>query len=198
MRAEYDKAMNTKNAHQTQSIRIRTWLPKAIGLTAVAISAAFAPVGLANDNRAPEVPDDIVVPEGNKVHFHGFAIGVQIYTWNGTDWGSAIPRATLFDDEGNVVIEHSAGPTWTSNSGSEVVGALPPLSVIVDTDSIPWLRLAADPLRTHGPGILANTTYIHRVNTVGGKAPSENGTAIGQVAEVPYIADYFFYRQTKN
>lgn len=181
--------------HSTRSIGSRV-------LLGLVLTAASAMVSFATDNRAPEVPDGLGVPPGHKVHFHGFAIGVQIYTWNGADWGRAVPRATLFDDEGNIVIEHSAGPTWTSNSGSEVVGALmgplPPLSAIVDTNSIPWLRLAADPLRTHGPGILAETTFIHRVNTVGGKAPFENGTTIGQVAEVPYIADYFFYRQEND
>jgi hypothetical protein len=45
---------------------------------------------------------------------------MQIYTWNGTSWGTAVPDATLFDDEGNVVAIHSAGPTWQSNSGSKV------------------------------------------------------------------------------
>jgi hypothetical protein len=151
---------------------------------------------VATDNRAPEVPVEIRVPDGHKVHFHGFARGHQIYTWNGADWGLAVPRATLFDDEGNIVSSHSGGPTWTSNSGSQVVGALPPQSVIVDLESIPWLLLAALPNLTHGPGIFADTSLIHRVNTAGGKAPSVNGTFIGQVAEVPYIADYFFYRKT--
>jgi hypothetical protein len=66
---------------------------------------------LADDNRAPEVPDTIAVPEGHKVHFRGFARGVQIYTWNGADWGSAVPDATLFDDDGNVVATHFGGPT---------------------------------------------------------------------------------------
>ena len=185
------KIMNTNTA----SIRTGTGLRAVLGL---ALTIASVMVSSASDNRAPEVPPTIPVPEGHVVHFHGFAIGVQIYTWDGSSWGNAVPRATLFDDEGNVVIEHTGGPTWTSNSGSVVVGALPPLSAIVDRDSIPWLLLAADKDRTHGPGILANTTFIHRVNTVGGKAPSENGTTIGQVAEVPYIADYFFYRQETN
>src|SRR5262245_18874522 len=58
------------------------------------------------DNRAPEVPFDISVGTTNKVHFHGYAEGGQIYTWNGTSWGNAVPRATLFDDDGNVVIAH--------------------------------------------------------------------------------------------
>lgn len=168
-------------------------------------SAASAQGG---DNRAPDnVPGDIVVPDGNRVHFRGFARGVQIYTWSGTSWGAAVPEATLFDDDGNVVVTHFAvfdddgkvvGPAWESNSGSRVVGALPPLAAIVDTDSIPWLRLTAVEDLTHGPGVLANTTFIHRVNTVGGKAPKVDGTVIGQVARVPYTADYFFYRKTNK
>lgn len=150
------------------------------------------------DNRAPEVPEEIAVPANHKVHFHGFGVGVQIYTWNGTDWGIAVPEAVLFHGEDGIVVIHFAGPTWESNSGSQVVGALPPLSVTVDPDAIPWLRLAAVEERTHGPGIFANTTFIQRVNTRGGKAPSADGTFVGQVARVPYTADYFFYRQTNN
>jgi hypothetical protein len=148
-----------------------------------------------NDNRAPAVPDEIVVPVGNNVHFHGFGVGFQIYTWNGTDWGKAVPEATLFDNDGNIVSIHFAGPTWESNSGSRVVGtdAIP---VTVDTNAIPWLRLNA--VMAQGPGIFANTTFIQRVNTTGGKAPFENGTFVGQVARVPYTADYFFYRQSND
>jgi hypothetical protein len=153
--------------------------------------------GSGNDNRAPEVPDTIAVPVGNKVHFHGFGVGVQIYTWNRASWGAAVPEATLFDGNGVVAI-HFAGPTCESNSGSQVVGALPPLAVTVDTNAIPWLRLQAVEESTHGPGIFADTTYIQRVNTTGGKAPSTNGAFVGQVARVPYTADYFFYRKTTN
>ena len=123
-------------------------------------------------------------------------MGVQIYTWNGTDWGAAVPQATLFDEDGNIVVIHFAGPTWQSNSGSSVVGALELPPLIVDTDAIPWLLLRA--VTTEGPGILADTTFIHRVNTRGGRAPSVDGTVIGQVARVPYTADYFFYRASNN
>jgi hypothetical protein len=168
--------------------------PAAVGALALLLGGGLAALA-GNDNRAPEVPETIPVPAGNKVHFHGFAVGVQIYTWNGTDWGSAVPRATLFDGNGIVAI-HFGGPTWESKSGSQVVGKLPPKSAIVDPDSIPWLLLEADPDRTHGPGILADTSFIHRVNTVGGKSPSVAGTFVGQVVEVPYTADYFFYRKT--
>jgi hypothetical protein len=164
--------------------------------TAVAMVAQAA-----TDNRAPEVPPELSVGDTNKVHFHGYAEGVQIYTWNGSDWGNAVPRATLFDDDGNVVATHFGtpnGPAWRSNSGSEVVGKLPPKRAMVDLTAIPWLLLEANPDFTHGPGILGATTFIHRVNTVGGKAPFEAGTMIGQVAEVPYSADYFFYRRSND
>jgi len=149
-----------------------------------------------NDNRAPEVPDEISVGETNKVHFHGFGVGVQIYTWNGSTWGAAVPRATLFDDDGNVVATHFAGPRWKSNSGSIVLGAAVQPTVTVDTNAIPWVRLRA--VSTEGPGIFANTSFIQRVNTAGGKAPSANGAFVGQIAEVPYTADYFFFRKTND
>ena len=172
----------------------------ALLLCATAALAAQADT----DNRAPDVPTQIAVSsETNKVSFHGFGVGFQIYTWNGTSWGNAVPAATLFDEDGNVVANHfgvpippRVHPAWQSNSGSKVVGALPPAAVIVDTNAIPWLRL--QPLTTEGPGVFADTTFIQRVNTTGGKAPSTDGAFVGQVARVPYTADYFFYRQSTN
>ena len=41
--------------------------------------AASAPADPGNDNRAPEVPASLAVPDGNKVSFHAYAVGVQIY-----------------------------------------------------------------------------------------------------------------------
>jgi hypothetical protein len=167
---------------------------KSISSTAFLLRAAAALAAqAATDNRAPEVPKEITVPACNKVHYHGFGVGFQIYTWNGTSWGTAVPEATLYDEDRNIVAHHFGGPTWQSNSGSRVVGALPPVAVTVDPDAIPWLRLKA--LTKVGPGVFAETTYIQRVNTTGGKAPSENGTVVGQIARIPYTADYFFYRQ---
>jgi hypothetical protein len=37
-------------------------------------------------------------------------------------------------------------------------------------------------------------TFIQRVNTVGGKAPTVNGVVAGEVARVPYTAEYLFYK----
>jgi uncharacterized protein DUF3455 len=168
-----------------------------VGALALLLGGGLTALAAGNDNRAPEVPEAIEVGATNKVHFHGFGVGFQIYTWNGTSWGAAVPMATLFNGQGAVVADHFAGPTWVSNSGSQVVGALPPkAAVTVDTNAIPWLLLSAK--SAEGPGIFADTTFIQRVNTVGGKAPTADGFEIGQVARVPYTADYFFYRKTSN
>jgi len=173
----------------------------AVATMATSIGVTLPTRVEASDNRAPVVPGDIQIEEGNKVHFHGYAVGFQIYTWNGVSWGSAVPDAMLFDDDGNVVATHFGtpnGPAWRSNSGSEVVGKLPPKRVTVDPTAIPWLLLETNSNLTHGPGIFGGTTFIHRVNTVGGLAPSVAATTVGQVAEVPYTADYFFYRDDSN
>ena len=61
-----------------------------------------------------------------------------------------------------------------------------------DPNAIPWLLLKAK--STDGPGIFAEVTYIQRVNTVGGKAPTAPGDYVGELVRVPYTAEYFFYR----
>src|SRR5262249_61330423 len=107
-------------------------------------------------------------------------------------WTFQAPAAVLYDSDGNEVAIHYAGPTWESESGSKVVGARV-AGVTVDPTAIPWLLLRA--VSSEGPGVLDGTTYIQRVNTVGGLAPATPPTAAGQVARVPYTADYFFFRQ---
>ena len=89
------------------------------------VAPAWAAPG--DDSRAPDlwaICQIVRVPVGNKVSFHGFGVGVQIYRWNGTSWIFVEPEATLFanaGDDGEVAI-HFGGPTWQSNSGSKVVG----------------------------------------------------------------------------
>jgi hypothetical protein len=163
----------------------------------------------ATDNRAPDVPTGLTVPDGNKVSFHVFAIGIQIYratastnSPTGFAWTFQGPEAVLFDADGNVVGTHYAfaGPTrpaWETGSGSRVVGIRTVAPVTVDPTAIPWLILSADPINTIGPGVLERTTYIQRVNTTGGLAPAMPPTGAGEEARVAYAAEYFFYRAQK-
>jgi len=152
------------------------------------------------DNRAPDVPDALTVPEGNKVSFHANAAGVQIYvaTPSPTDpdafvWTFRAPEAVLFDNDGNVVGLHYGGPTWETESGSKVVVARV-AGATVDPTAVAWLLLKAT--FTEGPGVLERTTYVQRVNTVGGLAPVAPPTEAGEEARVPYTAEYYFYRES--
>jgi len=180
----------------------------ALPAVAVLLLASPASLRAGTDNRAPGVPPSLVVPEGNKVSFHAYAVGVQIYgatasttSSTGFTWTFQAPEAVLFDADGNIVGIHYAfaGPTrpaWETESGSRVVGARTVPGVTVNSNSIPWLILSAVPTNTVGPGVLARTTYIQRVHTTGGLAPSAAPTQLGQEARVAYTAEYFFYRET--
>jgi hypothetical protein len=72
----------------------------------------------------------------------------------------------------------------------------------VEAGAIPWLLLEA--AGTDGGtvrGKLARTTFIQRLNTSGGVAPStgcSDASQIGTVALVPYTTDYFFYRASHD
>lgn len=170
-----------------------------IRLAAVAMLAfASGPVARAdNDNRAPDLPSPLCqrlqVMPGSKVAFHVYALGVQIYRWNGATWDFVAPSARLFADAEyhSQVGTHYAGPTWESQNGSKVIatrleGCTP------DPTAIPWLLLQS--VSTQGAGIFDRVTYIHRVNTTGGLAPADPGPYVGAEEQVPYAAEYYFYR----
>jgi len=163
------------------------------GLALTSIPAARA----GGDNRAPELPspvcDSLQIPAGHKAHFRTYAIGVQIYRWNGASWTFVAPEANLYasPDFRGKVGTHFAGPTWESNSGSNVVGRRV-AGCSVDPAAIDWLKLEA--VSTDGPGIFDGVTFIQRVNTAGGKAPATPGAFVGAEARVPYTTEYYFYR----
>lgn len=150
---------------------------------------------------APPVPGDIAVPDGNKAFLVGHAAGVQIYSCNGTSWSLLAPRADLYGDNGKLLGTHFAGPTWQANDGSYVVGRRD-AGVTVDPTAIPWLRLSAT-ATVGGPGgdRLVDTTYVQRIETTGGLPPAAadcNVSTAGTMVEVPYTADYVFWKATGN
>jgi Protein of unknown function (DUF3455) len=170
--------------------------------TAVAAAASLAaPVAHANPS-APDVPDRIAVEAGNKVFLVGHAVGVQIYTCNatpaGTSWSPAVPRANLYGDNGELIATHFGGPTWQAKDGSAVVAQRVD-GVTMDASAIPWLLLST--VRTtsgHGDR-LTETTFIQRTATTGGLAPAAtecNDSTAGTKVEVPYTADYHFWKAT--
>ena len=183
-------------------------LPFAAVVVAAALLSACFDAPVAPEGRATHLPPvssnmfraadisacpQLVVPLESKVALHVYAAGVQIYRWTGSSWGLYGPDATLSADAaGNGVIgTHYVGPTWETVSGSKVVGAVVERCQ-PNPNAIPWLLLRA--VSAEGPGPLQRVTHIHRVNTVGGNAPSTAGTFVGQEVRVAYTTEYFFYR----
>src|SRR5688500_13591367 len=100
-----------------------------------------------NDVREPDLPavcSSIQVEAGNKVSFRAYALGVQIYRWNGAAWVFVAPEANLYADANyrGKIGTHYGGPTWESNSGSNVVAArVQNTGCTPDATAIPWLLL---------------------------------------------------------
>ncbi len=164
----------------------------------------------------PPVPADIQVPSGNKVFLEGHGVGTQNYVClpSGKDFKFALftPQATLFSDDNRQVTTHYFSPnpleagtirvTWQDSRDTSIVwGQVTHSSSdpsFVDKNAIAWL-LVQRAGSQDGPGggdTLTGTTFIQRLNTSGGVAPStgcKTSNDVGHQAFVPYTADYFFY-----
>ena len=136
------------------------------------------------------------------------------------------PQATLFDDEGEqltthyfspnpsevntdpkVISAHTIRATWQDSKDSSTVwGKVNPGNSSTDSNyvepgAIPWLlvTIAGHQDGPTGGDRLSGTTFIQRLNTHGGVAPSTGCTSLGDLgntAFVPYTTDYYFYKST--
>jgi hypothetical protein len=145
----------------------------------------------------PEVPAALAVPAGHRFAFYMDAEGEQLYACRanatgGYSWTFVAPVADLFKPNGRFGGTHYAGPTWEYLDGSTVVGAVVARHV-EDPATIPWLLLNAT---AHaGDGKMSSVSYIHRLETSGGLAPSTGCDAdhLGAEIGVAYTATYYFY-----
>ena len=186
------------------------WLHTSVVALTIALSAACAgeaplevdraePVDRAtlaarDADRTPELGacGNVAAPAGMQLVWHVYAKGVQIYRWNGQAWVFVEPVAQLYADAGyhGLVGTHYRGPKWESNGGDVVTG-----SVIARCDvegAIQWLLLGAT--ADGRGGVFQNVQRIQRLNTAGGTAPTTGGSFVGELREVPYTAEYYFYR----
>jgi hypothetical protein len=172
--------------------------------------------------EVPPVPLTLEVPPGNSVFLQGHAIGTQNYvcllSGAGMDWTFIGPEATLFLTFGGDPVRQIAThyfsanpdeantlrPTWQHSADSSRVWGKGARSSsdpnFVEAGAIPWLLVEAvgSELGPTGGSILAPTTFIHRLNTSGGSKPTTGCTQyseIGALKFVPYVADYYFYRE---
>ena len=174
-------------------------------LLVVAVLAAVAALTLGGaavaGPQAPTVPADVAVGAGHKVFLVGHAEGVQIHTCTADAsayrWTFVGPRANLYDEDGKLLMTHGSGPSWQTRDGSKIVAALDG-RVTVDPAAIPWFRLFVTQRFPGADGDrLGATTYIQRIKTTGGLAPAAStcsAATLGTTVEVPYTADYVFWK----
>jgi hypothetical protein len=120
------------------------------------------------------------------------AKGVQIYECRERKWMFVAPEADLYDERGNLVGRHYAGPQWeATGDGSKVLGTVRSRADAPQAGAIPWLLLSARSVG--GSGYFSDVTSVQRVATVGGVAPAGECSGAGAQARVPYTADYYFF-----
>jgi len=157
---------------------------------------------LSSSDCPPGVPAAINPPAGETLKFKLSGVGVQIYECNAVKnsspttfaWSLVAPQANLYNDDGKLVGTHFIGPTWQGHDGSSVQGAKV-AGATVDASAIPWLLLKATG-HASVDGRFDDVTSVQRLSTVGGLAPTDTCdiTTVGTIAQVPYTAEYFFYR----
>ena len=196
--------------------RLASRLVTAIALAAI---AAAAPAAAAAGPATPSVPP-VLIPDGASPFLRTHAIGTQNYvcvvTGAGFAWRFVGPQATLF---GSVLgfqqqlTTHFLSPnpdeaglaraTWQGSFDSSRVWARATQGVddpaVIGAGNIPWLLLqrVGSSRGPTGGGSLAQATWIQRIRTAGGVAPStecSQFTDVGALALVPYSTDYVFLR----
>lgn len=181
-------------------------LTKRLVLTTTALAAVTAgallgtTVGTAAASQPArtgvDVPAALKVPDGNRLTGVFSAEGVQTYTCTDGAWKLLEPAATLWaknDRSRRPVALHSRGPVWVSTVDGSAVNAAAVASS-PKTGTIPELLLRST--GTRGDGVFADVSYIQRLNTRGGVAPTTACTGTDQVS-VPYSATYTFYKPAK-
>jgi hypothetical protein len=165
----------------------------------VLLSLAVAPVVEAQIVPMA-VPENLRVPGQNVLLFKTLAAGTQVYVCkaraddpNQFAWTFKAPDAVLRNDVGEQVAKHYAGPSWEGNDGSTVMGEAVENAEAPDAASIPWLLLKAK--RHDGSGVFSTVTYVQRLETVGGAAPTDgcDKSTVDAERGVEYTAVYVFY-----
>lgn len=174
----------------------------ALSLAAAAVLCACAGTSPMQPMHSQAmVPDAVKVPPGQKVAMETVGVGEITYECRakqgamaGHEWVFVGPNATLNDRGGKAVGKYYGPPaTWEAMDGSKITGTQ--LAVApAEPGSIPYQLVKANPAM--GQGAMNGVSYIQRVATRGGVAPSMACTADtqGRKEIVRYQADYIFWK----
>lgn len=147
------------------------------------------------------LPDSIKVPAGNKAVLETVGAGLINYECREKkdaagqfEWVFVGPDATLSDRAGKQVGKYYGPPaTWESADGVKITGTQQAVSSN-GSGNIPLQLVKANPAT--GSGAWNGVTYIQRLATVGGVAPTSTCSADtkGHKQTVGYQADYVFWK----
>jgi hypothetical protein len=181
-------------------------LAKRLVLTTTAVAAVTAgtlfsaTVGQAATSQPArtgvDAPAALKVPDGNRLTGVFSAAGVQTYTCADGAWKLLEPAATLWaknDRSHRPVALHSRGPVWVSTVDGSAVNAAA-IANSPKTGTIPELLLQST--ATRGTGVFAGVSYVQRLDTHGGVAPTTVCSGTDQIS-VRYSATYDFYKPAK-
>ncbi len=167
---------------------VNAMIKKILILSMMLQGAAYAEVS---------IPEQIKVPAGYSPVLTVHAKGDQIYQCSANKgeyaWETQAPDAKLFDAQGKIVGNHTAGPLWEYKEGSRVVGRVVKKIDMAPGSAIAWLLVEV--VSHKGDGLFSNVSFINRINTRGGLPPSSGCDAnhLGGEKRVAYTADYVFY-----
>jgi len=192
----------SKGVHVERKCRLSRFIVACAGVLALCGLFAAAASARPASQTAPGDPlDPRTYAPDSRLFLVVNAIGVQKYTCqaDGT-WLFTDPEATLDKTTGvpkpigTHFLNFATGrPVWQLKDGSSVEAART-VTVSGGTGNIPWLLLQAVVTTAGSDGDrLTRTTWVQRLNTSGGVAPPGTCTP-GDRIDVPYRADYFFWR----
>jgi hypothetical protein len=147
---------------------------------------------------ALSAPPELAVPAGNHLRAAYRAFGFQIYECSDGAWTFRAPLALVVAEDDSLVAIHyggidsglPAGPYWQSTRDKSRVHGGGAVSA-PNPGAIPLLRLRG--LDSAGDGLFTAVTFIQRLATTGGLAPTGKCRKNAPRAYVPYTAEYTFW-----
>jgi len=221
-----ENGMKNCNASENQTM-CRILLIACATALAVAFTVALPQPAHADDVTPPPVPANIEVPAGNTAFLEGHGKGTQNYiclpSGTGVKFILFTPQATLFNDDDEQVTTHYFSPNLNPINPVEIIGMIRVTWQHSQDTSTVWakaiesysnlgfvargdiplllLQMVGAQKGPTGGDTLSETTFIQRLNTSGGAAPSTGCTSptdVGKQAFEPYTADYIFYKEDSN
>jgi hypothetical protein len=172
-----------RNVRKTPDTTLSPYAKRLRMIALVLAVGCMAPASISQTTK-----ESIDVPPHSKLLLRAVGSGDQVYGCIDGHWALKAPDAKLLNQEGAVIGQHFAGPTWQLIDGSWVKGRAIAKQVAPDATAVPWLLLES----VAGTGRLKTVRFIQRTGTHGGNAP-DGSCSQSAMRRVPYTATYSFY-----